>query len=157
MKAITRFLPIALMLVICLTSCLGLKEVNITGIKDITVVGQDENGLRLNVLVGIENPNNMRIKIKNAEIDALANGNKLGTAILAEKVIIQKRSSEMVPMDFYLKGKDLFSGSAGAILSTLLSQRAEVQMKGEIKIKAYGIGKKIPVDMKQEITLPGLF
>lgn len=136
------------------SSCASYEEVKFTGLKNFGIAGKDKDGLKLNLVVGIDNPNNVKIKVKKADLDLKFNGRTLGNLDLDKKVVIPKNSNGTVDLLVNVQTQELLKGGLGGLLTTVLSQKAEIGVEGEIKVKAFIFTRKIPVSFTEQVKIP---
>jgi hypothetical protein len=71
-------------------------------------------------------------------------------------VVLKKNHQDVYPLYLTFSEKELKS-SALASIGSLLTGRMKVRIKGNIKAKVYGIGKKFPIDVEEPVNLSSLF
>ncbi len=152
MKDLAKYSFITL-LVFTLSGCLQYKEVKVVDVGKIGVKEISMKGIKVEVEMQIKNPNKYDISIVDSDLDLYLKGNKMGEAKIQEKVTLPKKSNKIHRFTIQTNVKDLLSGALPVLLSLLTENSIELQVKGDIKAKAKGIGKKFPVDFKEKVKL----
>ena len=101
----------------------------------------------------IKNPNNYNISIVDSDLQLFAKGNKVGTANIENKVTLPKKSNQIHRFIITSSLKDMGASAFPILMSVLGGDDIEVQVAGDIKAKAKGIGKRFPVDFKEKVKL----
>lgn len=123
-------------------------EVSDVGIKDISMSGID-----IEVAMQIKNPNKYNISITESDLTLFADGNKVGVANVKEKITLPKKSNKIHRVTIQTSVQDITSSAIPLLMSLMSRDNIEVQIKGDIKAKAKGIGKRFPVDFKDRVKL----
>jgi len=137
-------------LLLFLCSCKDLKEAQCTGVKGFKVNKLDPSGINADVLLGIKNPNNFSFSVYRSTFDVYYNGTFLGKA-RSKKVRIdantQKTYSFNLKSDFKnVSLMDVLNLAKGGGKGTL-------QVKGNLKAGKFYIKKKIPIDVKERVSM----
>jgi len=145
---ITIFCFLSLLLV---TSCVPKEEVVLRSIKN-EKLEVDEKGDQLFKADAIfYNPNNVKMKLKEINIEVFVNGKKAAHTDQKFNSKIPAKSEFTVPLEVHLSLKEL--GLLDTILSFLGGKKYEIQFKGYLRIRVHGITIKVPVDQKEELKL----
>ena len=67
-------------------------------------------------------------------------------------IVLKKNTEDTYPLYLTLNEKELL-GSALGSLGSLLKGSMKIRIKGDIKAKVYGIGKKFPIDVEESVNL----
>lgn len=145
------FLAALIALILC-TSCGSVRELELTGVKGFTVNEISTAGINGDMLLSIKNPNNMAVTVFPSTFSVTYSGVPLGMAKLAKKVRIKKNSEETY--SFNIKS-DFSKVNIADIMKILqgASFRSEVGVKGDLKAGKLFYRRKIPVDVKEKISL----
>jgi LEA14-like dessication related protein len=151
MKKIKNTLKIVLVIIL-LNGCNAYKSINITGVDQVEFKGMIDNKISLLLKVPIENPNWYRIRIKSMDFNVTINGAYLGKMRNAEQIIIPGKSDTLqtFPVDIYVK--NLF-GAMSTLNKMRKSKSVEMQIEGDMKVRALLTGKTIKVSEKQRVSL----
>ncbi len=133
-------------------ACKPFKMVEISSIDYVNVDKIDNGNVKLNVGVKLNNPNNYAIKIKGAELNANINESVITKISNVSKIKIAGNTHETQRIELNISSSQLTS------LIPILMMRGKVKLliKGYIKGKVGIIGKKIPIDFKEDINMKDL-
>ena len=154
--ALLRIGLITLFSVIFLTSCFDYEDVTFKSVQNIGVEGRSRGNITVRIDMKVNNPNNYNIKIKKSSLDVFVNGSKAGKTKIKNDVVLKKNRQDVYSLYLTLSEKDL-KGSALASIRSLLTGSMKIRIKGDIKAKVYGIGKKFPIDVEEPVNLRSLF
>lgn len=143
-----------LALVLCLQSCAAFKDLEYQGLESYEVEDVSLSGIKLHLAAKIANPNWFTIKAKGGELTVSTDGSKLGTFVLTDEVILEKKSEGIVNIHIESKFKSLFGGSMMGLISLIgKGGKMDIEIEGHIKAHALGITKSIPIKSKETIEL----
>ena len=133
------------------TACVPKEDVVLRAIKNENFV-TDENGQQmLKADVIFYNPNNVRMKLREINVEVFVNGKKSAYADQKFNSLIKPKSEFTVPLEVKLNLKEL--GLLDTILSFLGGKKYEIHFKGYLKIKLHGFTFKVPVDQKEQLSI----
>ena len=131
--------------------CCGPKEpVVFKGVNNI-VIDMSEGKPVLKADVSFFNPNKMKMKLKDVNVEVLVDGVKSAEVKHPINIQVPAQSDFSVPITAQLNIKE--GGLLNTVLGLLGGQKYEVTFKGNIRIGVHGISVKVPVMQKQEIKL----
>ena len=136
-----------------ISGCMEVKEVEFIGIEDAHVEKMSQNDISVEVLVKIKNPNNFNIKIVKSDLDILMKGKPIGKAVIQDRIVLKKNSTDVHKITIKAKLSDIMSGGLAGMLSMFTGGTLDIQIKGWIKARAKGITKKIDVDHRDQVPL----
>ena len=154
--ALLRIGLITLFSIVFLTSCFDYEDVEFKGVQNIGLEGRSGGNITVRIDMKVNNPNNSNIKIKKSSLDVFVNSSKVGKTKMKNDVVLKKNHQDVYPLYLTFSEKELKS-SALASIGSLLTGRMKVRIKGNIKAKVYGIGKKFPIDVEEPVNLSSLF
>jgi len=154
MKSVSLFLT-TLLISLMFCSC-EIEDVDFKGIENFKVLKQDMDDIVVRFDMRVNNPNKFNIKIAKTSLDIYINGNKVGKAKMKEGIKILKKKEDAYPVYLKTNGKDVMKGMMGS-LGSLFGGDVKVRIKGNVKAKVYGIGKKFEIDEEQSVDPKGLF
>ncbi len=134
----------ALIAGVLLSSC-TFQEVEVTGLKDVSVTKINKDGIDFNIGVAIENPNNFSFTVEKVYADIYADNIYLGKVKNYKNLKVLKESNEVYPMTFKLEFKSLKNNYLKA-LKTLAARKTNIRVKGYVKAKKFIFSKKIYFD-----------
>lgn len=145
-----KYFLIGLTSLLLFTSCIDYEDVKFEGIEDYSFDKVNTSEVQMTFKMKVKNPNKYNIKVKKSNFDLFLNGDKLGTTRMMQDIKLKKNSTEVHSLIFE---SDLASMSKGffANLGTLFGGTSKLRIKGEIKAKAYGVGKRFKVDFTHDI------
>ncbi len=148
------YTPIVLFVIaLCTFGCIEYKEVEVVEVSDVGVKGVSMSGVDIEVAMQIKNPNKYDISIVDSDLTLFAEGNKVGIAKIKEKVVLKKKSNKIYRFTIHTSAQDISVSAMPLMMSLMSKSNLEVQVKGDIKAKAKGIGKRFPVDFKEKVSL----
>lgn len=149
MKGITCFI-----LLLLLSACMSYKDVRFEGVENFKIKDFSTKEVLLTFNVKLFNPNNYKIKVKPGEVDVLNNKDKLlGKAKVVKKVVIDKNMSGSYPVTIKAKLSDFLLSGGGSIFDLIKNRNTTIRFRGDVKVKARGLGKKIKLDETKSFDL----
>ncbi len=142
---------IALFLLSLLYSCTPKEPVVFRGIKNIAIDLGTNGKPVLKADVFFFNPNKLKIKLKEVNIDVLVDGTQSAEVKHPLDVLVPSQSDFSVPIVAQLTLKE--SGLLDTMVGLLGGKKYEVVFTGYIRIGVHGISIKVPVSQKQELKL----
>ncbi len=133
--------------------CMTYKDVEMIEVTDVGVKDFTAKGVEVEVAMQIKNPNNYNINIVDSDLTLFAKGNKVGTANIENKVTLPKKSNQIHRFTITSSLKDMGSSAFPILMSVMGGEAIELQITGDIKATAKGIGKRFPVDFKEKVKL----
>ena len=152
MKKFFRYILVLLSLSV-VTGCMTYKEVEVVKVSDVGIKNMTLKGIDIEVAMQIKNPNNYDISIVDSDLALFAEGEKVGRAQVKEKIKLKKKSNKVYRFTIQTSASEILSGAIPVILSMVTKGNIELQITGDIKAKAKGIGKRFPVNFKDRIKL----
>ena len=147
---------ITLISFVFLTSCFDYEDVEFKGVQNVALEGRSEGNITLRIDMKVNNPNNYNIKIKKSSLDIFVNGVKIGKTKMKNNIVLKKNQQDEYPLYLTLSEKEL-KGSALSTIGSFLKGSMKVRIKGDIKAKVYGVGKKFPIDIEEPVNLRSIF
>ncbi|MDG1477572.1 MAG: LEA type 2 family protein [Vicingaceae bacterium] len=136
-----------------IVGCMTYRDVEMIEVTDVGVKDFTAKGVEVEVAMQIKNPNNYNISIVDSDLTLFAQGNKVGTANIENKVTLPKKSNQIHRFTITSSLKDMGSSAFPLLMTVMGGEPIELQITGDIKAKAKGIGKRFPVDFKEKVTL----
>lgn len=141
----------AALVVVQITGC-GFHPVRAGKVEHVTVQGLSLSGVTLGVQIPIENPNPVSFKITNFELAISIDGIDMGNVSSTDKIKVKARSNEVHNFTVEATFGELLL-AIPKIMKALAKDKAELQVKGFIKVKAGILAKRIKINEKQEVSL----
>ncbi len=140
-------LPLLLM-----QGCFDYEDVKFNGVKDVSVVDRNDDNLKLQVDVLVDNPNTYNIKVKKSTLDIYLNGKYVGKTTLDDKIVLKKKTAGVYGVVLKADTRSIMKAAMGS-LGGLLKGEVTIGLKGKVKGSVYGISKSVDVDMEENINL----
>ena len=144
---------ILLTLLFTLFSCKVSEKPEFISVENIALVESNKNSITIKADALFKNPNAIGGKLWTDEIKVFVNGNKMAT-VSTKTFDVPPKDEFTIPLvtkiatDSVLSNKNLSS-----ILGSILSQRLEVQYKGDIKYRVFGFSHKYAVDKTENVKI----
>ncbi len=132
-------------------SCVPKEQVVFKGVKNITVREGSGTDPELTADAYFHNPNNVKMKLKEINVDVLVNGKRSAQVRQDIKLEIPAQGDFQVPLVARLSLKEL--GLLDTIFNLLGGKKYEVEYAGFIRVAVHGVTIKVPVKYKEEIKL----
>ena len=133
------------------SACIPNEDVVLRSIKNEKLETDEKGDQILKADAIFYNPNNVRMKLKEINVEVFVNGKKSAHADQKFNSLIRAKSEFTVPLEIRLSLKEL--GLLDTILSFLGGKKYEIQFKGHLRVKVHGFTIKVPVDHKEELRL----
>ena len=116
-------------------------------VRDIVIDANTEPTLRAQAI--LYNPNNIRIKLRHAEIDVYVNGKKSGRIDQELKMMIPAEAEFIVPLEVKLNMKEL--SLFDTIFGMIGGKKLKVEYKGSIRVTYKGVPIRVPINYQSEV------
>jgi len=125
-------------------------------IRDISLKERTKDTVTLTAYADFYNPNNYKMILKKADIDLLLNGKKISSLHQEFDLIIEKRSEFSVPLEATFSQDQINGNLISSAINILLGRKLTINYEGNIKVKAYGIRIRVPVEGESKIDIRDL-
>ncbi len=125
-------------------------------VRDVFIKESSNDSIKLTALADFYNPNNYKMVLKKAEIDVLLNGKKISTLHQEYNLVIEKNAKFTVPLEATFSQKEINGNIISSALNILMGRKLTINYVGNIKVKAYGIRIRVPVEGESKIDLRDL-
>tara|TARA_B100000809_G_scaffold264795_1_gene321636 strand:+ start:1486 stop:1953 length:468 start_codon:yes stop_codon:yes gene_type:complete len=142
-----------LLLMLSTVSCLSYQEVKVIEVTEVGVKQFTTKGVEVEVAMQIKNPNNYNINIVDSDLELFVKETRIGTATIENKVTLPKKSNQIHRFIIKSSLKDMGANVFPILMTVLGGGTIDLQIKGDIKATAKGIGKRFPVDFKEKVKL----
>ena len=132
-----------------LSSCISYKPVEFKGLNNVAF-GEDKSCSPMCVTVSVYNPNQFKISVKKANVLAFVNSNELGDIAVREKYVFPALETSELRLAINTTKSNLAKSLFNS-LDVLLGKKMHLKLVGKLKVKAYGISIKIPVEERYEL------
>ncbi len=152
--SLVRFFKVFLLvgMMISLQGCFDYEEILFKGVQNVSVIERNDKEVKIQIDVKVDNPNKFNVKVKKSIMSIYVNEKFVGKTELDEKIVLKKRTEDVYAVVLKADPKELVKAAIGS-LGGLLKGNVTVRLKGDVKGSAYGVAKKVPVDIEQVIDL----
>jgi len=152
MNKIIKKILIYTSILVFFNSCFEYEEVDFKGIQNFKLENKSAENLLMRLDIKVNNPNTYNITIKPTTLDIFVNGKFAGKTKMKDKIILKKNTTAVYPLYMQAKTKDIMN-SIPVSLGALLSGKVKMGIKGNVKAKAYGVGKKFYINEEETVYL----
>jgi LEA14-like dessication related protein len=142
-----------LLIILSAIGCLSYKEVKVIEVTDVGVKQFTAKGVEVEVAMQIKNPNNYNIKIVDSDLELFVKGSRIGTATIDNKITLPKKSNQIHRFIIKSSLKDMGANIFPLLMTVIGGGTIDLQIKGDVKATAKGIGKRFPVDFTEKVKL----
>ena len=125
------------------------QDIVLRRIKDVVVDANTDPTLKANAI--FFNPNKVRGKLKEINVQIFVNGKKTGHVDQKLHTVIPSQGEFTVPIEVNLAMKEL--GFMDTIFGLLGGKKFDVKYEGFLKLSYHGVPIKVPVDYKDEVRI----
>ncbi|MBX9852019.1 MAG: hypothetical protein K2X86_09700 [Cytophagaceae bacterium] len=132
------------------TSCVtSYKQVEVQEVQNVKLLNMTDSTADLEVTMKITNPNKYDIKVKDYDLEAFINKKPVGKVKLADNVKMKRKSE-----DTYVMILNADMTRVNKLLPTMaFTDKALIGLKGNLKVRARGINKKIDIDLTEKVSI----
>ncbi len=150
------YLPI-LILILSISSCSIYEEVEMLGVEGYSFQKMEDNQSQASIVFKINNPNFYSIKLKKSSFEVFLDDKKLGDAVMADEVVILKKTEGDYTLNLLLNDKDLRNAAMPLLAKALFKKNIKLTVKGKAKCKVFGVlGKKMDINESKTLNLSEL-
>ena len=142
---------LAILYCITLLACVPKEQIVFKGVKNIVVDISDSGKPVLKADVYFFNPNKVKMKLKEVNVEVAIDGTKSADVKHDLDVTIAGQSDFSVPIVAQLSLKQ--NSFLDAVVGLLGGKKYEVVFTGYIRVRVHGVPIKVPVLQKQELKL----
>ncbi len=146
----------AVVAIFVLQGCVSFQEIEFKKFNGYNVERTNGDKTALKIKTVLLNPNSFNVKIKKAKLNLVISGSDAGTITLAWPVVIEKNKELEYEVTLLADKSKITKAITEAGIGIALSGKVMVNVKGWVKGKALGIGKKIKIDEKKTLSLKDL-
>ncbi len=132
-------------------SCRAPKELVYHNVQHFHVDQAGLQSTKVSLDISLYNPNNYRLRLKNADVDVFVNGNHLGKLNTKENFRVNARDSFLLPATLAVDMKNVLPNA----LRVLLDNEVTLKVAGNVRAGRHGIFINVPVSYegKQNLDL----
>jgi len=144
-----------LLLIVLLTACAEVSDVQLTGISGFEFKGMENNAFSFSADVGVSNPSSVGFTVSEVNLKTIVDGNFIGTLSANDKIKIRAHSDTSYHLNFSLTMANLITG-ASTIYSLSRKKQVKVEMQGYVKARSWFTVRKIDVHESQVMNVPSI-
>ncbi len=138
-----------------LSSC-NVQDVELVNVNSYNIARSSDDKIKLILNIRIDNPNNFSINVKKTDLNLYINGSDAGKIVLEDKIILLKKTETDYDFGLMADQNQVSKAIVQAGIGIALTGKVTINVKGWIKGKVFGIGKKIDIDEKQSLSIKDL-
>ena len=151
MKPVTS----TLLLILLLTACGKVSDIEITGISGFEFKGMENNAVSFSATVGVSNPSSVGFTVSEVNLKTIVDGNFIGTLSADEKIRIRANSDTSYHMNFSLTMANILTG-ASSLYSLSRKKQVKIEMQGYVKARSWFTVRKVDILESQVIDVPSM-
>jgi hypothetical protein len=125
------------------------QDIVLRRIKDVVVDANTDPTLKANAV--FFNPNKVRGKLKEINVEIFVNGKKTGHVDQKLHTSIPSQGEFTIPIEVKLAMKEL--GFMDTMIGLLGGKKFDVKYQGFLRLSYHGVPIKVPVDYKDEVRI----
>jgi LEA14-like dessication related protein len=131
-------------------SCKTPKDFVFQNVQNFSIGKADMQQARLSMDVKLYNPNNYKMKLKNADLDVFFNGDHLGKMSVPERLTVLGLDTFSMPVTIDVDMKNILPNA----IQLFMNPEVTVKLTGSVKAGRHGLYIHIPVNYegKQNIS-----
>lgn len=143
------------LVLISLSSCFKMEEVEIKEIKSVKLIEFSDKGLQVESNIRIENPNSFDIKVVDSDFHVVVNNREIGHAHISSDLMIPASSNDFHTLMLTSAHKDLAANAIPSLIAITATGKDKLNFKveGFIVGKVWWISKKVEVGHEGEVDL----
>ncbi len=141
--------------IITLSGCFEYEDVDFKGVQNFSLADRTKENVLIRLDLKVDNPNTYNITIKPTTLDVFINGKHAGKTKMKDKIVLKKNTTGVYPLYLQAKTQEIMGAMTGS-LGSLFSGKVKVGVKGDVKAKVYGVGKKFYLNEEETVSLKGL-
>ena len=146
-----RFFFFIISLMIVFTGCNRPEAPEFKGVRDVRINDGHNNQVVLTGYADFYNPNNYKIVLKKADIGVILNDREVTRFTEDYNLHIEKNASFTVPVRASLSRSEINNNLINSALSLLFGGKITLRYEGHIRVRAYGVGIRVPVRGESDI------
>jgi LEA14-like dessication related protein len=133
-------------------SCGNFSKITVGNINGIKVKGIEDNALKVEVKIPVENPTMHKITVTEFDSKVFINDKYLGKIIMNDKIVFPSKSDDVYNVDMNVRLANFF-GAALTIMNLRSGQRINIRMEGELTARSGLMRRKIPINETREVVI----
>ena len=113
-------------------------------------------GLKFKADVNFYNPNRLKCRIQDVAMQVYLDDKQVGTIGEQADVVVKRRSDFTIPVGVTLNPQGTIFENLAAIFELFRDKESTLSLKGNVKVKVFGMTFPIPVQYVQKVKLSQL-
>lgn len=144
-----RIETLACILTAALASCSSYKEVELTDITSVELLGMNAQSVSLRVDARIDNPNGFRITVEDPDVDLFLNDRFVGKGRLDSALVLDRKTARVYPVHLHA---ELAGGPLAVMLiAAAMNGKAKLSAKGTVVGRSGALRKRFPFEMEEMV------
>jgi LEA14-like dessication related protein len=135
------------------SSCKELQPVTIGGVSNVKVISLSKEGIELDFDMKINNPNSVGVTVFPSSFDANLGGINVGKIKLAKRTRIKAKGEHTSTFHIKSDFSKLGIADIANVVPMVLSKRADISLKGNLRVGKIFYKQKFPVELNKTIPL----
>lgn len=132
-----------------LGSCSSYKEVELTDIIGVEMLGMNAESVSLRVDARIDNPNGFRIAVEDPDVDLFLNDRFVGKGRLDSALVLDRKTARVYPV--HLRAELAGGPLAMMLIAAAMNGQAKLGVKGTVVGRSGALRKRFPFEMEEMI------
>ncbi len=137
-----------------LSACNLYKDIEVSEVRNVEIVGFGRDGVEAKVTVEIDNPNGYRLLAQRAEMDVKLNSKPAGVLQFNERFVIPRKSKETYTFTLTGAFAEESGGMLGSLLNILINRDVLLEGEGYVQGRGLFVRRKVPVVFKEKVDMP---
>jgi len=150
MKKLSFLLIIGLLF--SFSSCEDLNSVQVTGIDQVKIESSNKSEAKLTVFTKIDNPSNVKIKVKNVSVDMYYGDLMIGKIADETGFELQSNAHQAYPIPVTIDVQQLLKNKK-QLLATLLKEGTKIRFVGTIRVSGMLLSREIRVNHTANLNI----
>lgn len=146
-----KYIYLFLVLIIAV-SCSNYSDVILGEPEEVTVIGFEENFLKIHIAIPIENPTPYKIQILDIDTKVFLNDRYIGKLVVDENITIHRKESHIYKLPVKIRLANLF-GTAFIMMTLKKGQEVDVRFEGTVTGKSMLIKKTYEINESRKIKI----
>lgn len=135
------------------SGCGELEMLELKGVKNFSIENLSKSGMDLEMDLEIYNPNGIKFKVKEYDLDIMINNIKIGKAKIDEKMVLPRKSTSNHHVNVSASFQNMLVGILPLMMSLKKGKDATIRIVGDVKVGAMMLNKKVDIEFQKDISL----
>ncbi|MFI5163947.1 MAG: LEA type 2 family protein [Bacteroidia bacterium] len=134
-------------------SCKEIQPVTIGGVSNVKLINLSKEGIEFDFDMKINNPNSVGVTVFPSSFDANVGGINVGKIKLAGRTRIKAKGEHTSTFHIKSDFSKLGITDIANVLPMIISKKADISLKGNLRVGKLFYKKKFPVELNKTIPL----